>query len=55
MAVNDIIGILKKVVAGLGLNSVPLSADEEERIRQLAKEISEVYDRAVERYRAKLR
>ena len=52
---QEIIGILKKVTNGLGLDSVPLTADEIERMRQLAREMSQIYDRAVDRYRAGLR
>jgi len=54
MALDDIIGMLKKVVGGLGLNSARLNPDEEQRVRDLAREISEIYDRAVERYKAGL-
>jgi hypothetical protein len=52
MALDDIISLLSPVVKGLGVDSAKLTADEEQRIRQLAGEIKKIYDAAVARYKA---
>jgi hypothetical protein len=47
MSVNDIAGILRKVSSGLSV--VRFTPQEEDRIRQLVKEIDEIYSGASNR------